>query len=139
VNDVIDRFEPQWAAAQMEVERNLEAGLFGVWDSYRLEQVLTNLFTNAMKYAPGAPVKVSAVRRGALAVLTVSDRGPGIAQHDRERIFGRFERATSERSVSGLGLGLYISQQIVRAHGGNIRVESHEGGGASFVVELPLR
>lgn len=139
VDDVIDRFEPQWAAAQMQVERDLQPGLFGVWDSYRLEQVLTNLFTNAMKYAPGAPVTVSAIRRGNFAVLTVSDRGPGIAQHDRERIFGRFERAVSERSVGGLGLGLYISQQIVRAHGGSIRVESHDGGGASFVVELPLR
>jgi PAS domain S-box-containing protein len=139
VNDVIERFEPQWAAAQMQVERSLEPGLFGVWDSYRLEQVLTNLFTNAMKYAAGKPVKVTTARRDGLAVLTVSDRGPGIAPHDRERIFGRFERAVSERSVGGLGLGLYIAQQIVLAHGGTIRVENHEGGGASFVVELPLR
>jgi PAS domain S-box-containing protein len=139
VNDVIDRFEPQWAAAQMQVERNLEPGLVGIWDAYRLEQVLTNLFTNAMKYAPGTPVKVSAARKDGVAVLTVSDRGPGIAPHDRERIFGRFERATSERSVSGLGLGLHISQQIVLAHGGRIRAENHDGGGASFVVELPLR
>jgi signal transduction histidine kinase len=139
VDDVIDRFEPQWAAAHMQVQRDLAPGLYGSWDGYRLEQVLTNLFTNAMKYAPGTKVTVGALRHGASAILVVSDGGPGIAPQDRERVFGRFERATHDRGVSGLGLGLYIARQIVEAHGGTIRAESHEGGGASFVVELPLR
>lgn len=138
VNDVLDRFEPQLAAVGSQVRRQTAPGLVGTWDAHRIEQVLTNLITNAMKYAPGKPVEVTTARQGDAAVITVRDHGPGVAPQDRERIFGRFERATRANDVSGLGLGLYISRQIVEAHGGRIRVDSGPGGGAAFVVELPI-
>lgn len=138
VNDVLDRFQPQLAAAGSSVRRDLAPGLVGAWDAYRLEQVLTNLITNAMKYAPGKAIEVATRLRDGKAVLTMSDEGPGVAPEDRERIFGRFERASSANEVSGLGLGLHISRQIVEAHGGRIRMEGAPSGGAAFVVELPL-
>jgi signal transduction histidine kinase len=75
---------------------------------------------------------------GPLAKLSVRDHGIGIAPADRERIFERFERAASARHYGGLGLGLYITRQVVEAHGGTIRVASHAGAGSTFSVELPL-
>jgi signal transduction histidine kinase len=137
-SDVVDRFEPQLAAAGCTVMRQLAPGVRGQWDAYRLDQVITNLITNAVKYAPGKPIEVKVARRDDLATLTVRDHGRGIGGSDRERVFRRFERATSSRNVSGLGLGLFISRQIVEAHGGRIALDDVDGGGAAFVVELPL-
>jgi signal transduction histidine kinase len=107
-------------------------------DRFRLEQVITNLVTNAIKYAPGAPLRVEVgVEQGA-ARLVVQDGGPGIPKPDQERIFRRFERLVSADEVSGLGIGLYIANEIVRAHRGSMRAEGDVGEGARFVVELPL-
>ncbi|HZR09512.1 MAG TPA: ATP-binding protein [Myxococcales bacterium] len=138
VNDVLDRFHPQLVAVGSPVRRELSPDVVGTWDAYRLEQVITNLITNAMKYAPGKPIHVVTARRDGEAVLVVSDEGRGIAPEDRERVFGRFERGAGSHEVSGLGLGLHISRQIVEAHGGRIRVDGRPAGGAAFVVELPL-
>ena len=136
---VLDRFEPHLAAANCRIVRELSPGVAGEWDAYRLEQVITNLLTNALKYAPGKPIEVSVARQDSMAVLTVSDHGGGVRPADRERVFRRFERAASVRESSGLGLGLFISRQIIEAHGGRIGLEDTSGGGACFVVELPLR
>lgn len=108
------------------------------WDRFRIEQVLTNLLTNASRYGQGKPIDVGLRQRGAEAELSVADLGSGIAQVDQERIFTRFERAISPSEVSGLGLGLYIARQIVEAHHGTIRVESTLGEGSRFIVTLPL-
>ncbi len=109
----------------------------GSWDRARLEQVATNLLANAIKYGEGKPIDVVVALKDGVAVLVVRDRGIGIAPQDAERIFGRFERATSATSYGGLGLGLYIAQQIAAAHGGRISVESAPGQGAAFTVALP--
>jgi signal transduction histidine kinase len=71
------------------------------------------------------------------AVISVRDRGIGIAPDQLDRIFGRFERAVSERAFPGMGLGLYIVRQFVEAHGGQVRVESRVGEGSTFTIELP--
>jgi PAS domain S-box-containing protein len=110
----------------------------GDWDRFRIEQVITNLITNALRYGEGSPVEVTIHRLGQHAVVKVRDQGPGISPENQERIFQRFERATSASSVSGLGLGLYISREIIERHGGVLRVESEPGQGATFIVELPL-
>jgi PAS domain S-box-containing protein len=111
----------------------------GEWDRFRVDQVLTNLITNALRYGQGSPVEVSVHRTGEQAVVKVRDQGPGISPENQERIFHRFERATSASAVSGLGIGLYISREITERHGGSLRVESAPGQGATFIVELPLR
>jgi PAS domain S-box-containing protein len=137
-SDVVDRFRQQLTEAGHALELSLAAGVVGRWDRYRLEQVLTNLLTNALKYAPGAPLKVTMQELGTTALLEVQDRGPGIAPEFQHRIFERFERLVSASQVSGLGLGLHIARHIVEAHGGTIRVRSAHGEGASFIVELPI-
>lgn len=112
--------------------------LTGTWDRFRLEQVLTNLLTNAFKYAAGTQVEVSVSAAPARAVLRVSDQGSGIAPEALERIFERFERVATEHQRKSLGVGLYIARRVVEAHSGSIRAESTLGVGSSFIVELPL-
>ena len=109
----------------------------GSWDRTRLEQVVTNLLANAIKYGDGKPIDVIVEPRDGGAAFIVRDRGIGIAPQDADRIFGRFERAISATAYGGLGLGLYIARQIVVAHGGRISVESTPGEGATFTVVLP--
>lgn len=138
VKGVVDRFMEQLAGAGVPVF--LEAGapeLYVSVDRFRMEQVLTNLITNAVRYAPGAPLRISLALDGDLLRLIFHDGGPGIAQEHLERIFERFERLVSASDVSGLGLGLFIVRQIVQAHGGEIHAESGPAPGARFVMALP--
>ena len=109
----------------------------GRWDRLRLEQVVTNLLSNAGKYGLGRPIRVAVDGDEDVARLVVEDRGIGIAPDAIERLFQPFERIGSVKTATGLGLGLYITAQIVKAHGGAIRVESEPGVGSRFIVELP--
>ncbi|WP_163997151.1 ATP-binding protein [Pyxidicoccus caerfyrddinensis] len=135
--DVLERLSAQLAQAGCQARLDAPPGLPGVWDGRRLEQVLTNLLSNAMKYAPGTCLDVRLTAAGDLARLEVRDYGPGVAEAQRETIFDRFDRGIASRNTGGLGLGLFISKQIVTAHGGSIVVEGPPGGGASFVILLP--
>jgi len=134
--EVVERHTSQASAAGCPLRLAADS-IRGDWDRLRLEQVLTNLITNAIKYGSGKPVDVVVNGAGALARLSIRDHGIGIGPADLERIFGRFERAVSGRHYGGLGLGLYISKQIVEAHGGVISAESKPGEGAAFHVTLP--
>ncbi|MFP2911085.1 PAS domain-containing protein [Pyxidicoccus sp. 3LFB2] len=110
-------------------------------DPYRLEQVIANLVENAFKYSPdGGTIRVDLRPRGELAVLSVTDPGIGIPPDQQKLLFDRYFRArnVSARSYGGLGLGLYISRDIVERHGGRIWVESEVGRGSTFHVALPL-
>jgi PAS domain S-box-containing protein len=109
----------------------------GYWDRLRLEQIVSNLVSNAIKYGGGRPVEVAVEHDATRARLRVSDWGIGIAPEDQTRIFDRFERAVSERHYGGFGLGLWIVRQIVHALQGGIWVQSRVGEGATFIVELP--
>lgn len=113
------------------------SALSGHWDPVRLEQIITNLLSNASKYGGGKPVDVALEASGDMARLTVRDRGIGVAAADHERIFRCFQRATTSRHYSGFGLGLWIVREAAEAMGGAVRVESRLGEGAMFTVELP--
>jgi predicted ATPase/signal transduction histidine kinase len=137
VRDVVSRSAAQLERAGCVTTLALEpVELRG--DRGRLEQVLSNLLSNAMKFGPGRPIAISVSAQATRALLTVADQGIGIDPARQARIFGRFERGVSSTHYGGLGLGLYICRQIVDAHGGLIRVDSPVGEGASFTVELPL-
>jgi PAS domain S-box-containing protein len=108
------------------------------WDRLRIEQVLSNVLANAIKYGAGHPIDIEVDHLPPdLARVVIRDRGIGIRPADAERIFGRFERAVSARNYGGLGLGLFIARQIVEAHGGEIRVGDSTGPGAELVVVIP--
>lgn len=109
----------------------------GLFDRERMEQVIANLLVNATKFGQGKPIALAVGADGPRALVRVSDAGIGIAVEHHDRVFERFERAVPAQHFGGLGLGLYVARQIVEAHGGEIRVESAPGKGATFIVELP--
>jgi signal transduction histidine kinase len=113
--------------------------MVGRWDRIRSEQLVVNLLANAIKYGAGKPVEVLLQGDTHSVTLTVRDNGIGIKPEQRDRLFGRFERLVSMRHYGGFGLGLWISRQVVEAHGGHIQVRSEPGQGATFVVTLPNR
>jgi signal transduction histidine kinase len=137
--DTVDGLGEELARAHCTVSVEAPHPVHGSWDRTRLQQAVTNLLTNAAKYASGAPVAVSVTREGAEARLVVADRGPGIPFDEQARLFRRFARLPSTRPrAGGLGLGLYITREILEAHGGSIRLESRPGAGASFICTLPV-
>ncbi|HTN91114.1 MAG TPA: ATP-binding protein [Sorangium sp.] len=136
--EVVARLEAEIARASCSLQLDLPERAVGRWDRLRIDQVITNLLTNALKYGRGKPIQLRVSVDGKSAVLQVMDQGIGIAQEYIGRIFGRFERAAPTSSYGGLGVGLYIVDQILRAHGGTIQVESAPGMGARFQVALPL-
>jgi PAS domain S-box-containing protein len=135
--DVVDRIGEEARNAGCEVGVKAPLPVVGLWDRVRMEQVVVNLLSNALKYGAGKPIVVEAEMQGDDARLAVRDSGIGIAEADTQRIFVRFERAVPWRHYAGLGLGLYIARQITEAHGGRIAVESQPGEGALFTVRLP--
>jgi signal transduction histidine kinase len=137
VNEVVGRLD---AGPDDETQIRVTGAepVTGWWDRMRLEAVVTNLLSNALKYGEGKPIDVSVGQTADYAEVTVRDHGVGIPQSEQARIFERFERAMPEHHHGGLGLGLWIARQIVDAHGGRITVESREGEGSTFVVELPF-
>ncbi|MDC3958989.1 sensor histidine kinase [Polyangium jinanense] len=137
VKEVVARFELDLQRSRCPVTIHGDAPVIGVWDRSRLEQVVTNLLGNAIKFGGGKPITIVVRKEAGSTSLMVSDQGIGIAPDQQTRIFERFGRAVSARHYGGLGLGLYICRRIAEAHGGSIRVESAQGMGSTFVVELP--
>jgi signal transduction histidine kinase/CheY-like chemotaxis protein len=137
--EVVDRIRPEAEEAGCEIRIHAAPRVSGHWDRLRIEQVLMNLLSNAIRHGAGFPIEVRVALVGACAEISVTDRGPGIEAKDVTRIFERFERATSMRHYGGLGLGLYIAREVVQAHGGSVQVQSEPGRGAQFRVRLPVR
>ncbi|MGE4239500.1 hybrid sensor histidine kinase/response regulator [Ramlibacter sp.] len=133
----VENFTEQARTAGTEITIDAPAALPAECDAFRIEQVLANLVSNALRYGGGSPVHVKLTDAGSEALLSVRDGGMGIAPEDQERIFAQFERVNGPQKVAGLGLGLYITRQIVRSHGGDITVRSAPGEGAEFTVHLP--
>ncbi|AZZ76151.1 MULTISPECIES: hybrid sensor histidine kinase/response regulator [Pseudomonas] len=139
VSNLLQNFAQQIEAAETEVSFTAPAPVEGNWDEFRIEQVVTNLLTNALRYGGRSPIQVRVYREGDEARVEVQDRGIGISQENQKRIFQQFERVSAKTVVAGLGLGLFISEQIVAAHGGSIVVESEINEGAQFRVCLPIQ
>jgi signal transduction histidine kinase len=137
VREAVERLEPDFARSGCEVRLEVEEELRGRWDPLRLDQIVVNLLTNAIKYGLGKPIRLQLQRRGESAVLVVRDQGIGISAEAQERLFRKFERAVPSQHYGGLGLGLYISRTLVEAMGGTIQVASQPGAGARFTVTLP--
>jgi signal transduction histidine kinase len=138
VSNLLDNFAPQSAAADCTVALQADEPVLGTWDEFRIEQVVSNLISNALRYGGKGPIEVMVYAHQGFARLEVRDHGIGISKENQSRIFQQFERVSAKHVVAGLGLGLFISEQIVAAHGGSIAVESALGEGSLFRVSLPL-
>ena len=135
--DIAGRLEPEMIRERCALRVDAPAPVIGRWDPLRMEQVVVNLCTNAAKFAPGTTIDLLVRAEGNEAVLSVVDRGVGIAAEDLDRIFGKFERAAPASSYGGLGLGLFVVREVVRAFGGRVEVQSQLGQGSTFTVRLP--
>jgi two-component system CheB/CheR fusion protein len=137
--EVLDGVATTAKHAGCDLRLDAAAPLQGRWDRRRIEQVLTNLLSNALKYGAGKPIDILIAPRDGQARVEVRDHGLGMAPEVAGKIFERFGRAGPVAHHGGLGLGLYLSREAVEAHGGAIRFESRPGDGCTFVVTLPLR
>src|SRR6188474_332665 len=136
IRDVITRIRSRNKNLDISMDLKTAPSIHG--DGVRLSQVFENLFTNAIKYAPGAPITILLDQVGADIIISFIDHGPGIPKESLPLIFERFYRVRSERTVTGTGLGLYICKQIIQAHRGKIWAESTPGQGTTFFIELPV-
>lgn len=136
VKEVLDRHKEIIDASDCNVKVSNDVSLEVLWDKTRIEQVITNLLTNAIKYAPG-DIEITVADKGENIAILVRDHGRGIPEAKLKTIFDRFERATSNESVSGLGLGLFIVKQIIDGHQGKIDVKSAHDKGTTFSVFIP--
>jgi len=136
IRDVIARLRVRHKELEVNVHLDSTPSIQG--DGVRLAQVIENLFTNAIKYAPGAPIDVSLEQLDKSVRIAFHDQGPGIDSESLPFVFDRFYRARNERTITGTGLGLYICKQIIEAHRGKIWAESTPGQGTTFFIELPI-
>lgn len=134
IQEIIERYSLQFH----KISFSSNGSVKGKWDRVRIDQVISNLITNSIKYGDQSPITVTLEQSHDEAIITVRDEGPGIAKENQKRIFQRFERESGQINASGLGLGLYICKDIVERHQGRISVDSEPGKGAEFKVALPL-
>lgn len=137
MNEVVERMSDSAEAAKTPMSLIVPENLMAKWDRSRMDQVMINLLTNALKYAAGKPIKVVVSQEGNQIKISVSDSGPGIPADRLDKMFERFERVGASRNIAGLGLGLYIVKQIVFGHHGTIDVKSELGKGSEFIIVLP--
>src|SRR5690606_21780160 len=137
IEEIILRMAPQFSSPDRVqlITHNPKIEVF--WDKLRIDQIITNLLTNAQKYGQNSPVTISVQENNGEVLFSVKDEGMGIDPKFREAIFNRFERAgISPNEISGLGLGLYITYKIVSAHRGKIWVDSELGKGSTFFIKI---
>ncbi len=138
--NVTENFSELIKQEKYKVRVEAEKPVIGNWDKTKIEQAITNLVSNALKYGQNKPIDIQVLNSGHLGKLIIHDQGIGISRSEQTILFDRFKRAVSSKEYNkGLGVGLYITNQIVKAHKGSIRVSSTPGKGSTFILELPLK
>lgn len=136
INQILSRYFEQHLSQGKIIFEGPKESIIGNWDAFKLEQVILNLIKNALNYGGESEIKINISTNSQEAILSVEDKGMGIDPKDHARIFEKYERTTQK--FGGLGMGLYIANQIVESHGGSIELESTPGKGSKFIVHLPL-
>jgi len=139
VQETVGHFHDELNAAHCDVEFVMSDQVWVECDPFRIEQVLVNLISNAIKYASGRPIRIEIIDGECEAGFSIEDHGIGIPRDKQQKVFLMYERAASSQNVSGLGLGLYLAKEIVDEHKGRILLESHPGKGSKFSVILPKK
>lgn len=138
MSDVLDDFSARIQRENYEIIYTEHVSVVGQWDKIRIEQAISNLISNAIKYGKRKPIEIVIGKEKNFASVSVTDHGIGIPKEQQEKIFGLFERAVSPTEYKGLGVGLYITNQIIKAHGGTISVSSKVSQVTTFTVKLPI-
>lgn len=136
VRGVLDRFRPAQAKQEIRFQAP-DAPVVGWWDGRRLEQVVSNLVSNALKYGLDRPIDILVSSDQESGIVSIRDQGIGIAPEDQARIFERFEPIAAGRQQGGFGVGLWMARWVAEAHGGTVVVQSELGAGSTFTVTLP--
>jgi signal transduction histidine kinase len=134
---VVGDLTPQAGIGGNSINLRADTPVSGWWDEFRIEQIVVNLLTNALRYGAKEQVEVLLSMDAGQVRVDVSDRGAGIAPADQERIFEPYERGVHAGAPAGLGLGLYISRQLAEVHGGSLTLRSVPGQGTTFSLMLP--
>lgn len=138
VEEVFAHFKEQFEILGIKNSLKIsDHDIYILGDAYRLEQALSNLITNAIKYGDNKPIQVVLDSSENEIFLSVRDEGKGIAAEDLSKVFMRYTRLESKNMASGLGLGLYITKNIIEGHGGSVTIESKPGSGSIFMIKLP--
>lgn len=137
--EIVKRFSEKARKENVEIQLKTHNNLKGYFDKVKIEQVITNLISNALKYGEQKPILVALSKAGSIGRISVKDSGVGVPRDVQQKIFNLFERGISIGNNSGLGIGLFVSNQIVKAHRGKILLASRPGKGSVFTIELPLR
>lgn len=135
---VLEEFSERIKREGYEMIYSKQQSLVGQWDKIRIQQAISNVISNAIKYGKRKPIELALRKENNMALITVTDHGIGVPKEQQDKIFGLFERAVSPNEYKGLGVGLYITKQIVKAHGGSISVSSKIGKGTTFTIRLPI-
>lgn len=138
VGEVVELFQQEAVRRGSPIELEVEGEVLGLWDRLRLEQIIGNLLSNALKFGLGRPIQVRVRRSGDYARLEVNDRGIGIAPDRLDEIFERYAKAVAFQRYGGLGLGLFVTRRLAEAHGGKVWARNRSHGGTSFVLQLPI-
>jgi signal transduction histidine kinase len=136
---VVEDLSLQAKAANRQFILTIEDNIVGLWDEFRIEQIIINLLTNALRYGGDRDVEVNLSINNGDAQLQVRDHGPGISPYEQQRIFEKFERGENKKVSEGLGMGLYIARELAIAHQGSLSVASTLGEGSTFTLSLPQR
>jgi signal transduction histidine kinase len=137
LHNIAEDLAQQAEAAGSAFVLDIQPDVTGVWDEFRIEQIIINLLTNALRYGDAKPVNVTLRADATSAELKVSDHGLGIPTAEQERIFEKFERGNIKKVREGLGMGLFIARQLASAHQGTLTVTSSVGEGSTFTLTLP--
>jgi len=139
VKEVVNEFSEKFKIDDIKVSLDIEKPVFALVDKVRIEQVVSNLISNAIKYGDKKPIEIKVRGSNLLVMLSVTDKGIGIPRDQTEKIFSLFERGSNGNKMKGLGVGLYIASQIIKAHNGKIKVKSSTNQGSTFLIEIPVK
>lgn len=138
VADILEEFSERIQREGYELAYTKQEPIIGQWDKIRIQQAISNLVSNAVKYGNRKPIELATRKEDNMALIIITDHGIGIPKEQQEKIFGLFERAVSPTEYKGLGVGLYITKKIVESHRGSISVSSKVGKTTTFTIKLPL-
>ncbi len=138
VDDVVQAFTEPAAHAGSQLLVSFPGPVVGLWDPVRLEQIVANLLDNSIKFGEGKPIHIDVDANEHRVRLSIRDEGPGISDEEAAHVFERYWRSKRAKNHGGLGLGLYVVSEMAKAQGGTVRLESREGRGSTFTLELPL-